>query len=778
MNKLIKLLYVNCIPEQAEKVLEVIRDNGIDFSHVMVSTKSDFIESLISFVPDIIISDYSLPTINVMDILSVRNEIAPYTPLIIIAETEDDDIAVECMKSGADDYISLANLKRLPVSIISSRKRWDWILLRINAERDHENIQKKEQLLIKVLDDINAVYILVDKSGMIVSTNKSTELILGWTRKEVIGSPISQVFNEQFDAFAGKVMDEVMSRGIWQGELNISKKDREKIRLMLTVTDLKNDEENRSHGIMIVGFRYSDCNIGNNISSPDNIAFSNEENNIKSYQFEKLSSVDSSADELIIDTAMKSSRIGILRYDILENNRYLDREGCYLMGLDYNSYGRTEDEFLSKIHPDDRKELKLLFHLAISKRKDFEAEFRVIWNDSSIHYLSTWGRIASDEDNNPIKINGLIWEITDQKLLEISLRENMRRTNSIINNLNGVVFRYRFDSDKKLEYISEGVNDITGYPAWNFLLNQPVSLSSLILPEDRSKVREQVDLAIRDRVPYTMEYRIKSSAGKIKWLWERGHGVYLGARPIAIEGFISDITDRKNVESKLNKSLKRLQQLNQYIQTVREKERVAISRELHDDLGQALTAVNIDLSSLKNNLDKTEDAKNRIDKISVLVTNTIKSVQRLTSTLRPQMIIDLGLEAAIENYVKEFEERTKIRVNLSLHPLMGIHPDVSLVIFRIMQESLTNIARHSQATQAGINLWVHEGNIHFDITDNGIGIKTNDRKSRQSFGLISMSERALSLGGKLKIASRKGGGTIISLLLPLRIILEYENTDL
>jgi len=221
-----------------------------------------------------------------------------------------------------------------------------------------------------------------------------------------------------------------------------------------------------------------------------------------------------------------------------------------------------------------------------------------------------------------------------------------------------------------------------------------------------------------------------------------------------------------------------LQQLNQYIHTVREKERVLLSRELHDDLGQALTAVMIDLGSLKKIIPDEEKSKLKIDKISALVNDTIKTVQRLTSQLRPQIIDDLGLEAAVEWYAKDFSERTGITILIKLEPVGNITSDVSLIIFRILQEALTNIARHSKAKKVVIKLFVHNKMMRFEIADNGIGINEKAIKSRNSFGLISMRERAKCFGGVLKIDSPEEGGTKVSLFLPIILEKFYENSDL
>jgi len=230
--------------------------------------------------------------------------------------------------------------------------------------------------------------------------------------------------------------------------------------------------------------------------------------------------------------------------------------------------------------------------------------------------------------------------------------------------------------------------------------------------------------------------------------------------------FAKEITDRKKTEEKLKNSLSQLQQLSQHTEKAIENERKLISRELHDDLGQALTAVKIDLGIIKQQV-TGDEIINKISKVSNLVGDTIRSVQRITAQLRPEIIDDLGLEAAIGWYTNEFAQRNNIEIVLNIDQGLTITPDTSLLLFRILQESLTNVARHAQANRVDIKLEKIGTNIHFSISDNGVGIKESDLRSKKSFGIIGMNERSTLLGGTFKIYRGNNHGTIINLIFPL-----------
>lgn len=237
--------------------------------------------------------------------------------------------------------------------------------------------------------------------------------------------------------------------------------------------------------------------------------------------------------------------------------------------------------------------------------------------------------------------------------------------------------------------------------------------------------------------------------------------------------FTKDITDRKRAEQELHCSVEQLHQLTQHIEDVRENERVVIARELHDDLGQALTAVKIDLGIIKRDV-SDEKVISKINKVSELVRDTIITVQRLTAQLRPQIIDDLGLEAAIEWYTKEFAQRNGIEISLDLDSEISISPNASLSVFRIMQESLTNISRYAKATRITVSLSKIDDKINFTVSDNGVGISESQIKSKKSFGLIGMKERSASLGGTFEVCRGPENGTIIKICFPLNYKKAYE----
>ena len=308
---------------------------------------------------------------------------------------------------------------------------------------------------------------------------------------------------------------------------------------------------------------------------------------------------------------------------------------------------------------------------------------------------------------------------------------------------------------------------IFGYEPYTVQPSMELFYSSMH-PDDAPYMQRAFSDAWDFGTPFSQDHRLVLPGGEVRFVHEQAEIMFDNAgKPQKWVGTIQDITERKRIEEELKSSLEQLQQLSQYIEQVRENERIAISRELHDDLGQALTAVKIDLGIIKHKI-SDEEVVLKINKVTALVGDTIKTVQRLTSQLRPEIIDDLGLEAAIEWYTNEFSERTAIEISLDMDTVNSISSGDSLIIFRILQESLTNIARHSKATRVDMKLSINEDFIGLRISDNGIGITEEQRNCKHAFGLISMKERAASLGGTFDISSKNGNGTIIRLLIPVK----------
>jgi PAS domain S-box-containing protein len=231
---------------------------------------------------------------------------------------------------------------------------------------------------------------------------------------------------------------------------------------------------------------------------------------------------------------------------------------------------------------------------------------------------------------------------------------------------------------------------------------------------------------------------------------------------------LQDITERKWTEVRLNRSLSQLRALAARLQSVREDERTKVAREIHDELGQALTAIKIELSSLLFEWPAEQRPSKRVESINRLVDQTIQSVRKISTELRPGILDALGLVAAVEWAAEEFETRTGIRCRVDLpKDSLEISQERATAVFRIFQETLTNIARHADATEVHIRLAREDGSLSLEVYDNGVGVSEEQLSASQSLGILGMRERALLLGGEFLVSGAPKQGTRVRLRIPL-----------
>ncbi|HYD94496.1 MAG TPA: histidine kinase [Noviherbaspirillum sp.] len=227
---------------------------------------------------------------------------------------------------------------------------------------------------------------------------------------------------------------------------------------------------------------------------------------------------------------------------------------------------------------------------------------------------------------------------------------------------------------------------------------------------------------------------------------------------------------RRQAQRDLEESQRQLQELSAFLQQVREEERTRIARELHDELGQALTALRIDLNWLDEKLPaRDQKISDKLAAMAALLNRTVDAIRRISEDLRPGMLDDLGLAAAIEHHAAKFAEQTGIRCDLAMNrDHFDLDDQAATALFRVLQESLTNVARHSGATEVTIRLQELDNEILLIVKDNGCGLPEPCPGRKKTYGLLGMNERMKLLGGMLDISSNPGNGTRVEASIPVR----------
>jgi len=419
-------------------------------------------------------------------------------------------------------------------------------------------------------------------------------------------------------------------------------------------------------------------------------------------------------------------------------------------------YDKDEQEDALKTFQTDirNNKIKTLFD-----RENTLCNGKKAWFEFSNSFLTLPGE-------NKITLS-IIKDISERKKSEIELRESESKYKMLFNNANDAVFVTQLSDEKSYGDFIE-VNEVActrlGYTKEEFLQLSP---SAIVSQKDIYDFNLNMDRLFKERhVVYDLVHRAKDK--KLIPVEINSHLFFYNDKPTVLS-IARDITERKQAEEKLKRTSKLLRELATHLQSIREEERTMIAQEIHDELGQVLTALKIQISLLAKKLNKNQESlKAKINSLSDMIDASVESVQKISAKLRPGILDELGLIAAIEWQTEEFEKLTNIKCSIVLpKEELILEKDKSTAIFRIFQEALTNIARHSQATKAQISLLNHQSYISLEIQDNGKGITQDQIKDFKSLGIHGMEERAMVFGGQVYIEGIAGKGTTVKVEIPI-----------
>ena len=376
----------------------------------------------------------------------------------------------------------------------------------------------------------------------------------------------------------------------------------------------------------------------------------------------------------------------------------------------------------------------------------------------SMHWSAKW-----DEDSQ--LIYAIARDITKRKVAEQQGIKEKKLSDSVINSLPGVFYLY--DQSGNFIRWNKNLETISGYSAEEISKMHPLDFFD---GEERALIKARISEVFKEGESIAEACFTTKDGKKIPYYYT---GLAINYEDkVCLIGSGIDITERKKAEAELKATNDQLHSLSAHLQSVREEERIRIAREIHDELGQQLTGLKMDVYWLNKKLEtKDEKIQEKISGIIELINETVKSVRRISSNLRPSILDDLGLIAALEWHSKEVEKRSEIKVHFAT-PLteQEIPADVATGIFRIYQEALTNAVRHANAHEIKSSLQINNNQLILKIKDDGKGIDPNAKANTKSFGLIGIKERTFVMGGKFELKSELGSGTELCISIPLSLL--------
>jgi PAS domain S-box-containing protein len=443
--------------------------------------------------------------------------------------------------------------------------------------------------------------------------------------------------------------------------------------------------------------------------------------------------------------------------------------------LDYT--GLTLEEELAEptrgIHPEDLPRVMQKWRADMAAGEPSEDEMRLRRADGEYRWFLVRTAPLRDEQGNIVKWFGVSIDIEDSKRAEEALRSSERKQRQIAAQLEKE--RARLVEAQEMAKIGsweaelQSLNVIWSDQTHRIFETDPSRFQptrpkfrEFIHPEDRAKVDAAFVESLDKRSPSTVEYRIVMADGRVKILEERWQAFHDDeGKPVRVAGTCRDITERVRAEEELRR-------LSGQLLRLQDEERRRIARDLHDSTGQDLVALATTMSQLHASFPSSSRKLRKLaSQCQALADQCIREVRTLSYLLHPPMLDEAGLEDAIRHYAGGFTQRTGIEVELQISPrLERMKPDSEMALFRVVQESLTNIQRHSGSPQAKIRIERNQGVIALQISDKGSGIPGNLRRQngKLSFGLgvgiPSMHERVKLIGGRLEIESNSKGTTV------------------
>jgi two-component system sensor histidine kinase UhpB len=413
------------------------------------------------------------------------------------------------------------------------------------------------------------------------------------------------------------------------------------------------------------------------------------------------------------------------------------------------------------VHPDDVGPLLEAHRSALLDPTEAQrgVEFRCRHQDGSWRVLEALGSVMQYRSAGPQAVLTLR-DVTEHRKAETALRDSEERLRLTLDAGKCGIWDWDIATDR-LTW-SERVYELHGITPERFG-GRLEDFMSLIHPADRARVSEAVRQALENRADYGIEFRvIRPGTGQTRWVWTNGRVLFGDdGAPRRMLGATLDSTERRQAEEALRGSHEQLRQLAHRLDEVREEELTRVSREIHDELGHALTVLRLDLGWLAARVRRNrEPVPGKVAGMLSVVDDTIDSVRRIAARLRPPVLEDFGLAAAIDALLERFVRQTGIAVELQADSV-EVSPAAGRALYRIVQEALTNVARHAQASRVHVTLRAKPDLLVLEITDDGVGIPHGMIRNSNSLGLVGMRERAVALRASFEVMGGPEGGTTI-----------------
>ncbi len=596
--------------------------------------------------------------------------------------------------------------------------------------------QEAVRFQAQVLDTTRESIIATDPAGKIIYMNRFAGAQFRVKPEEAIGADIMEVTVPNTSREQAEEIMETLRRGeTWSGEFIAGRRDGSKFPIRANNTPLYNE----------IGELVAIVEVARDMSE-----YHESQRALRESEERYRATFDQAA-------------VGICQIRFDGRFEKVNPRLCEMFG--YSRAELLELKFSDITHPEDlARSVQLVGELSKQKRNSFAIDKRYVRKDGRMIWAFSTVSLMRDAEGKPQSLIANVEDISARKEAE----EKLRFQAHILDHIGEAVIAT--SPDGTVIYLNRRAESLYGWPKADAIGRHVFEVT---VPEATRPEAEAVMQMMRRGGRSSGEYLLRHRDGSSFPAFVSNSVLVNEQGEIqAIIGMSTNVTERNRARQRLVDSEARLRALTARLEKSREEERTRIAREIHDELGQLLTGLKMDLRWVENWLEKTDDPRLRpfLDRIvggTELADAVIKAVQAIATDLRPGVLDTLGLAAALEFEARRFQERTGTACMVEGPPeLPRLSQEVTTALFRIFQECLTNVARHSGATRVDAVLEKGEGEVCLCITDNGCGIADIEKVAAESLGLVGITERVTLLGGQVSFSSPTGNGTTVRVRLP------------
>ena len=630
--------------------------------------------------------------------------------------------------------------------------------------------EERYRSLVEISPDL---IVLIGLDGNVILANSPGLALFGYDRNDLLGNDFMEFILPEDRPLAAESLQQTLRAGTVKNIVLRALRKDSSVFFAEFSTSLIRDGMGQPQAVMSVGRDFT-------ARKQAELALQEARDELENKVRDRTAELVSASERLRELLARSPAVIFAARYEENYPAIYYSDNILEMMGYTPQQFAGDPKFWRDRIHPEDVAET-LAETARLEQTGMSTLEYRFLHQDGTYHWTRETVRLIRSPQGEPLELVGSWVDITAQRQAEVALIESEKKYKSLVENVNVGIFQSTLDG--KFIHANSAVIAMSGYASPDEFLQLPAQN----MYADQGD-REAAILQLRQN-GYVKNYEARSRKQDGSLYWVSMNAVLLqdkDGNPTSILGSVADITERKHAEEaladaknelegrvaertrELLETQGQLRNLTKEVVLAQEEERRHVSRELHDEAGQALVSMKYGLEAILADLpDASPPVQRRLASALQQLDQTMERIRHLAHSLRPPLFDVADLDLTLKDYCREFAESTGLQIEYSGASALDLSEEAGLSFFRFLQEALTNVARHANATRVDVKLSQHDGRLSLSVADNGVGASDDTRTDGR--GHIGMRERFLMLGGEVRIQSRGRSGFVITASIPAKV---------